>query len=113
MERHSADTANVFVYYRFLKKVRSTPPHYVHGSVVRPGDGIFTVQLNCPRTLDAIALEKLIRRCWAKVELGYGRILVRDCADAGWINYMLKDRQKSEFDGFVDSIIVDGVIANH
>jgi hypothetical protein len=69
--------------------------------------------IELPSHLDAIALEKLIRRCWAKVELGYGRILVRDCADAGWINYMLKDRQKSEFDGFVDSIIVDGVIANH
>jgi hypothetical protein len=25
MERHFADTANVFVYYRSLKKVRSTP----------------------------------------------------------------------------------------
>jgi hypothetical protein len=53
--------------------------------------------------------EKLIRRCWAKVELGYSRILVRDCADAGWINYMLKDRQKSEFDGFVDCIIVESL----
>ena len=41
------------------------------------------------------------------------RILVRDGANAGWINYMLKDRQKSEFDGFVDCIIIDGVIANH
>jgi hypothetical protein len=59
--------------------------------------------------LDAVALEKLIRRCWAKVELGYSRILVRDCADAGWINYMLKDRQKSEFDGFVDCIIVESL----
>ena len=41
-----------------------------------------------------------------KVEWGYGRILVRDGAKAGWINYMLKDRQKSEFDGFVDCIII-------
>src|SRR5690242_2476202 len=57
--------------------------------------------------LDAVALERLIRRCWAKVELGYGRILVRDGADAGWINYMLKDRQKSEFDGFIDCIIIE------
>src|SRR5208282_4 len=36
----------------------------------------------------------LICDCWAKVEWGYGRILVRDGANAGWINYMLKDRQK-------------------
>ena len=94
MEQHFADTANVFVYCRFLKKVRSTPPHYIHGSVARPVDGIFIVQLNCPRTWTLLPLEKLIRRCWAKVELGYSRILVRDGADAGWINYMLKDRQK-------------------
>jgi hypothetical protein len=46
---------------------------------------------------------------WAKVEWGYGRILVRDGANAGWINYMLKDRQKSEFDGFVDCIIIESL----
>jgi len=69
--------------------------------------------IELPSHLDAVALEKLIRRCWTKVELGYGRILIRDCADAGWINYMLKDRQKSEFDGSADCIIIDGVIANH
>ena len=56
--------------------------------------------IELPSHLDAVALEKLIRRC---------RILVRDCADAGWINYMLKDRQKSEFDGFVDCIIIESL----
>jgi hypothetical protein len=56
-----------------------------------------------------IALERLIRDCWAKVEWGYGRILVRDGANAGWINYMLKDRQKSQFDGFVDCIIIESL----
>ena len=76
--------------------------------MARPVDGIFIVQL-VPSHLDAVALEKLIRDCWVKVELGYGRILVRDCADAGWINYMLKDRQKSEFDGFVDCIMIESL----
>src|SRR5215470_14274960 len=65
--------------------------------------------IELPLHLDAVALERLIRRCWAKVELGCSRILVRDCADAGWINYMLKDRQKSEFDGFVDCIIIESL----
>jgi hypothetical protein len=65
--------------------------------------------IELPSHLDAVALEKLIRDCWAKVEWGYGRILVRDCADVGWINYMLKGRQKSEFDGFVDCIIVESL----
>ena len=45
----------------------------------------------------------------SKVEWGYGRILVRDGANAGWINYILKDRQKSEFDGFVDCIIIESL----
>src|ERR1700751_6345657 len=46
--------------------------------------------IELPSHLDAVALEKLIRCCWAKVELGYGRILVPDCADAGLINYLVK-----------------------
>ena len=65
--------------------------------------------IELPSHFDGIALEKLIRDCWAKVEWGYGRILVRDGANAGWINYMLKDRQKSEFDGFVDCIIIESL----
>src|SRR5260221_491597 len=51
----------------------------------------------------------MIRECWAKVEWGHGRILVRDGANAGWIDYMLKDRQKSEFDGFLDCIIIESL----
>ena len=63
--------------------------------------------IELPSHFDAVALERLIRDCWAKVEWGHGRILVRDGANAGWIIYMLKDRQKSEFDGFLDCIIIE------
>jgi hypothetical protein len=66
--------------------------------------------IELPTHFDGIALENLIRDCWAKVEWGYGRILVRDSANAGWINYMLKGRQKSEFDGFVDCIIIESLL---
>ena len=62
-----------------------------------------------PSHFDAITLESMIRECWAKVEWGHGRILVRDGANAGWISYMLKDRQKSEFDGFADCIIIESL----
>jgi len=65
--------------------------------------------IELPTHFDGIALENLIRDCWSKVEWGYDRILVRDGANAGWINYMLKDRQKSEFDGFVDCIIIESL----
>jgi hypothetical protein len=43
--------------------------------------------IELPSHFDGIALENLIRDSWAKVEWGYGRILVRDGANAGWINY--------------------------
>ena len=82
---------------------------YVHGSVARPVDGIFHCAIELPSHFDAVALENLICDCWAKVEWGHGRILVRDGANAGWINYTLKDRQKSEFDGFVDCIIIESL----
>jgi hypothetical protein len=65
--------------------------------------------IELPPHFDAIALERLIHRCWAKVEWGCSRILVRDCANAGWIHYMLKDRQKSEFDGFLDCILMESL----
>ena len=63
--------------------------------------------VDLPPHFDAFALETLIGDCWAKVELGHRRILVRDGANAGWINYMLKDRQKSEFDGLLDCVIIE------
>ena len=65
--------------------------------------------IELPLHFDAVTLEKLIRDCWAKVEWGYGRILVRDGANAGWIGYMLKDRQKSVFDGFLDCMIIESL----
>src|SRR5665648_900121 len=66
--------------------------------------------IELPSHCDAVALERLIRNCWAKVEWGSGRILVRDGANAGWINYMLKNRQKSEFDGFLDGAVWNAVV---
>lgn len=62
-----------------------------------------------PSHLDAVSLEKLVRTCWSNVELGCGRILVRDGANAGWIDYMLKNRQKSEFDTLLDCVIIESM----
>ena len=57
MELHFVGTANGCVYYLYLKKARSALAHYVHGNVARPVDGIFIVQLNCPRTLMLLLLK--------------------------------------------------------
>jgi len=83
--------------------------HCIHVSVARQVDGIFIVQLELPWHFDGIALEKPNPRLLGAGRVGYGRVLVRDGANAGWINYMLKDRQKSEFDGFVDCIIIESL----
>jgi hypothetical protein len=87
--------ANVFVYCPYLKKARSALARYVHGKLLSH--------------FDATTVENLIRECWAKVEWGHSRILVGDGANAGWISYKLKDRQKSEFDGFLDCIIIESL----
>src|ERR1700694_5521009 len=50
LNRYFVGTANVSVYYPYLKKARSAPARYVHGSAARQVDGIFIVQLNCPHT---------------------------------------------------------------
>ena len=87
----------------------------VRGRALRPrecaGSGRWHIHcaIELPSHFDAITLENLIRECWAKVDWGYARILVRDSANAGWISYMLKDRQKSEFDGFLDCIILESL----
>ena len=57
MERHFVDTAKGFVYYRYLKKARSTPAPYVRGTVARQVDGIFIAQLNCPHTSTVLPLK--------------------------------------------------------
>jgi len=57
MERHFVDTAKGFAYYPSLKKARSAPALYVHGTAVRQVDGIFIAQLNCPRISTVLPLK--------------------------------------------------------
>jgi hypothetical protein len=65
--------------------------------------------IELPPHFDAIFLERLIRDCWSRVEWAHSRILVRDGTNAGWIEYMLKNCQKSAFDAFTDSIIIESL----
>jgi hypothetical protein len=107
MERHFVDMENASASCPFLKKLR------VSGRALRScergtsGRWHIHCAIELPCHLGAVALEKFIRACWANIELGYGRILVRDHANAGWISYMLKDSQKSVFDGFLDCIMIE------
>jgi hypothetical protein len=120
--RHFTNLLNKGVYgsafRRYGKRLRVLPvleKGEVRASGLRPwergtsGRWHIHCAIELPLHFDAFALERLIRVCWAQVDLGYGRILVRDGANAGWVNYMLKDRQKSEFDGLLDCIIIESL----
>jgi hypothetical protein len=64
----------------------------------------YHVAIEPPLHLDEIEFESLIHKCWAKTDWGYREVLVRDDADDGWIAYMLKPSQKSDFDNWADCI---------
>ena len=88
MDLHAVGTANVFEYYRYWKKeeVRArTLRSWERGT---SGRWHIHCAIELPSHFDAIALERLIRDCWAKVAWGHGRILIRDSANAGWIIYI-------------------------
>jgi hypothetical protein len=60
--------------------------------------------IELPVHLDSIRFKQLVRQCWSKVDWGYDRILLRDNADRGWIDYILKPRQKSGLEAWSDCI---------
>ena len=49
MDLHFVGTANVFVYYPYLRKAMFVLAHYADGSKERQVDGIFIVQLSYHR----------------------------------------------------------------
>ncbi len=97
----------------FLQELIRIPPVGRRHRHPQPRKGVKRRELHiCVLRRDGLSPFQVRAKAFAvstkcrKVEWGYGRILVRDGANAGWINSMLKDRQKSEFDGFVDCIII-------
>ena len=66
----------------------------------------FHAAIEPPRHVDPDRFQALIHQCWSKVDLGYREIMARPNADRGWINYMLKRRQKSAFDAWSELGIV-------
>ena len=65
--------------------------------------------IELPSHVDAETFESLINDCWAGLHWGYDRVQVRSEANRGWIDYMLKGHQKSEFDTLVDCIILESL----
>ena len=70
----------------------------------RDGRWHYHAAIEPPKHLAAEAFETLINKCWHKTHWGYYETYIRPNADSGWINYMLKDRQKSGLDAWSDTI---------
>src|SRR5262245_26481881 len=62
-----------------------------------------------PSHLADAEFETLIRDCWQRTDWGYREILLRQNADRGWIDYMLKPGQKSGHEQWFDSIDLDSL----
>jgi len=75
----------------------------------RRGRWHFHCAIELPVHVDTIRFEQLIYTCWAKVHWGLCRILVRDGTNEGWIDYMLKLRQKAQFESWTDCIDLDSL----
>jgi hypothetical protein len=65
--------------------------------------------IELPSHVGAETFERFINDCWAKVDWGYNRVLVRTETERGWIDYMLKARQKLAFDSLLDCIILEAL----
>ena len=107
--RHFMTLLNRAVYGNTVKlhgKRLRVLPIVEKGGVGRATGGRWHIHcaIELPQHLDAIAFEQLIQDCWEKVHWAHSRILVRDGPDKGWIDYILKLRQKADFDSFLDCI---------
>ena len=64
----------------------------------------FHAAIKSPPHIGPDQFKAIIHKCWSKLDWGYRVIEVRPNADRGWINYMLKSRQKTEFYAWSDCI---------
>ena len=64
----------------------------------------FHAAIEPPTHIEADRFKTLIQECWYKVDWGYCEICVRPNANHRWIDYMLKERQKSAFETWSDCI---------
>jgi hypothetical protein len=56
-----------------------------------------------------VAKRLLCCKAVGRAVAGHAQILVRDRANRGWIDYMLKGTQKSQVDEFLDCLIIESL----
>jgi hypothetical protein len=82
------------------KKLRVIPV------IERQADGRwhYHAAIEVPPHISALRFDEIARECWSKVDWGRERVEIKDNADQGWIDYMLKPRQKSGLEDWSDCI---------
>jgi hypothetical protein len=107
--RHFMNLLNRTVYnsavQRFGKRIRVIPVLEKEAT----GRWHWHCAMELPAHIDSVDFERLIQTCWEKVHWGYRRTLVRDNADQGWVKYMLKPWQKTEFDDCTNCIDLENL----
>jgi hypothetical protein len=58
--------------------------------------------IDCPEHLTVEAFSAMIREAWYRTDWGYKYIHIDASADAGWVTYMTKRRQKTDYGLSID-----------
>ena len=106
LSHESSKSRGVRKYRQLYGKRLRVLPVVEKGGIGRGASGRWHIHgaIELPQHMDSIAFEELVQKCWQKLDWAHKRVLVRDGADKGWIDYMLKLRQKSDFDNLLDCI---------
>ena len=57
-----------------------------------------------PKHIPNERFRELVEECWSRTDWGYRKTKIRFNADQGWVDYMLKENQKSGFEAWSDCI---------
>ena len=55
-----------------------------------------------PDRINFLKLDKLITECWKKTKFGYHQIKINQDIDDGWLDYILKERSKTDLPLSID-----------
>ena len=58
--------------------------------------------IECPKDFDVEEFQMLVREIWDKTYWGYHEVELAAEPDFGWLNYMMKLRDKEHFDLSID-----------
>ena len=64
----------------------------------------FHAAIEPPEHIPQERFRRFVEECWSRIDWGYRKTVVRFNADQGWVDYMLKSKQKSGLEAWQDCI---------